>query len=100
MARTEQAGSLNKRDLSDIVAYETGVSRSLAEAGADALFKAIAAALHDGATVRIRGFGTFEVRERKARMGRNPRTGEPVSIPAAKSPAFRPARGLKQAVND
>ncbi len=90
---------MNKRDLSYIVAYETGVSRKHAEAGVDVLFKAIAAALHDGAKVQIRGFGTFEVRERKARMGRNPRTGESVAIPATRSPAFKPAQGLKQAVN-
>ena len=90
---------MNKRDLAYIVAYETGVSRALAEAGVDSVFKAIRAALQDGAKVRISGFGTFEVRDRKARVGRNPRTGETVPIPATRAPAFRAAQALKQAVN-
>ena len=90
---------MNKRDLADIVAYETGVSRARAAAGVDSLFKAITAALQDGAKVRISGFGSFEVRERRARMGRNPRTGEAVSIPATKAPAFKAARALKEVIN-
>ena len=90
---------MNKRDLTLIVAYETGVSRALAAAGVDSLFKAIAAALHDGAKVQISGFGTFDVRERRARTGRNPRTGEAVEIPAGKVPAFRASRVLKESVN-
>ncbi|MCY4371318.1 MAG: HU family DNA-binding protein [bacterium] len=90
---------MNKRDLAYIVAYETGMSRALAEAGVDSVFKAISAALQDGAKVRISGFGTFEVRDRKARVGRNPRTGETVPIPATRAPAFRAAQALKQAVN-
>lgn len=90
---------MNKRDLAYIVAYETGVSRAVAEAGVDSLFNAIGSALQDGAKVRVNGFGTFEVRERKARVGRNPRTGEAIPIPATKAPAFKPAQALKQAVN-
>ena len=90
---------MNKRDLADIVAYETGVSRARAAAGVDSIFKSITAALQDGAKVRISGFGTFDVRERRARVGRNPRTGEAVSIPATKAPAFKPARALKEALN-
>lgn len=89
---------MNKRDLADIVAYETGVSRTLAEAGIDSVFGAITAALHDGAKVRITGFGTFEVRERRARVGRNPRTGESIEIPATKAPAFKASQALKAAV--
>lgn len=90
---------MNKRDLADIVAYETGVSRAVAAAGVDSVFKTIAAALHDGAKVQISGFGTFDVRERRARTGRNPRTGEAVEIPAGKAPAFRASRALKESVN-
>ena len=90
---------MNKRDLAYIVAYETGVSRATAEAGVDSLFRTISAALQDGAKVRISGFGTFEVRERRARVGRNPRTGETVPIPATKAPTFKAAQALKQAVN-
>lgn len=91
---------MNKRDLADIVAYETGVSRARSAAGVNSVFKAIAAALQDGARVQISGFGTFDVRERRARVGRNPRTGEAVSIPATKAPAFKAAQALKEAVND
>ena len=91
---------MNKRDLADIVAYETGVSRTRAAAGVDSVFRAIAAALHDGARVQISGFGTFDVRDRKARMGRNPRTGEPVAIPATRVPAFKAAPALKEAVKE
>ena len=91
---------MNKRDLAHIVAYETGVSRTRAAAGVDSIFKAIAAALQDGARVQITGFGTFHVRERRARVGRNPRTGEAVSIPATNTPAFKPARAFKDALND
>ena len=90
---------MNKRDLADMVAYETGVSRARAAVGVDAVFSAITAALADGARVQISGFGTFDVRDRSARVGRNPRTGEAVSIPAAKAPGFRAARALKEALN-
>ena len=91
---------MNKRDLAHIVAYETGVSRARATAAVDSTFKSIAAALQDGAKVQITGFGTFAVRERRARVGRNPRTGEAVSIPATKTPAFKAARALKEALNE
>ena len=90
---------MNKRDLADIVAYEAGVSRAVAAAGVDSVFKTIAAALHDGAKVQISGFGTFDVRERRARTGRNPRTGEAVEIPAGKASAFRASRALEDSVN-
>lgn len=90
---------MNKRDLAHIVAYETNLTRAGASAAVDALFNAVGAALKDGARVQIAGFGTFSVRERQARMGRNPRTGEPVSIPAAKAPAFKASKALKEAVN-
>ena len=90
---------MNKRDLAHIVAYETGMSRALAEAGVDSLFNAISSALRDGAKVRINNFGTFEVRQRKARVGRNPRTGEAVQVPASAAPAFKASKALKQVVN-
>lgn len=90
---------MNKSDLAHIVAYETKLTRASASAAVDALFNAVGAALKDGARVQIAGFGTFSVRERQARMGRNPRTGEPVSIPAAKAPAFKASKALKEAVN-
>ena len=91
---------MNKRDLADVVAYETGMSRSQAMAGVNVVFETIAGALRDGGDVRISGFGTFGVRERRARTGRNPRTGEPVEIPASRAPAFKPSKVLKDRIND
>ena len=90
---------MNKKDLAYIVAYETGVSRARAAAGLESTFNAISAALKDGVRVQITGFGTFDVRERPARMGRNPRTGEAVSIAASKAPTFRASKSLKETVN-
>ena len=90
---------MNKKDLAYIVAYETGMSRARAAAGVDSIFNAIAAALKDGVRVQVTGFGTFDVRERPARMGRNPRTGEPLPIAASRAPTFKAARSLKETVN-
>jgi len=64
-------------------------------ANVNLVFETIAEALQEGADVRITGFGTFEVRQRTARTGRNPRTGEAVDIPAARVPAFKPLEGPK-----
>ena len=91
---------MNKRALADVVAYETGTSRSLAMANVNVLFETIAEALREGADVRITGFGTFEVRHRNARIGRNPRTGDAVEIPATRSPAFKASKALKDRVNN
>lgn len=90
---------MNKKDLAYIVAYETGVSRARAAAGVDSIFGAITAALKDGVRVQITGFGTFDVRDRPARMGRNPRTGEAVSIAASRAPTFKASKSLKDTVN-
>jgi len=90
---------MNKRYLADAVAYETGTARSRAMASVNLVFETIAEALREGADVRITGFGTFEVRQRTARTGRNPRTGEAVDIPAARVPAFKPSRALKDRIN-
>ena len=90
---------MNKRDLADVVAYETGTSRSQAMASVNMVFETISEALREGADVRITGFGRFEVRRREARTGRNPRTGEAVQIPATRSPAFKPSKALKDHIN-
>lgn len=90
---------MNKRDLADVVAYETGTARSRAMASVNLVFETIAEALQQGTDVRITGFGTFEVRQRKDRTGRNPRTGEAVRIPATRAPAFKPSKALKDRVN-
>jgi nucleoid DNA-binding protein len=90
---------MNRRDLADVVAYETGTPRKQALASVNVVFETIAEALREGADVRITGFGTFKTSHRKARTGRNPRTGEAVDIPATRSPAFKPSKALKDRIN-
>ena len=88
---------MNKTELIKKVAAETGVK----DAGKvlNAALDAIKAELVAGQSVQLIGFGTFEVRERAARQGRNPATGESIKIAASKTPAFKPGKGLKEAVN-
>ena len=90
---------MNKGDLVDAVAGTTGDSKSSAAASVDAVIGAITGALTGGDKVQISGFGTFEVRHRNARMGRNPQTGQAIPIPASNAPAFKPGKALKAAVN-
>lgn len=89
---------MNKRVIVEAVASEAGVNLGVAEAAVDAVVGAISGALAQGDKVVIPGFGTFEVRERAARTGRNPQTGEALQIAASKAAAFKPASALKQAV--
>jgi DNA-binding protein HU-beta len=92
---------MNKSDLVDALASATGMTRADAGRAADALFATngvIASALSGGQRVQITGFGTFETKHRKARTGRNPRTGETIRIAATKTPGFRAGKGLKDAV--
>lgn len=91
---------MNKRMLVETVARRAEMNLTAAEAALDALVEAIGAALAAGDKVVVPGFGTFEVRQRAARTGRNPRTGEPLEIAASKAPAFKPATALKHAVVD
>ena len=90
---------MNKGDLIDAVAGATGDSKSSAAASVDAMFGAITSAMTGGDRVQISGFGTFEVRHRSARMGRNPQTGQAIPIAASKAPAFKAGKALKDAVN-
>lgn len=90
---------MNKKELSDAVAAAFGGQKNMGAAAVDAVFDTIAGALAKGDKVSIAGFGAFEVRDRAARMGRNPQTGEPVHIAASKAAAFKPAKALKEAVN-
>ena len=91
---------MNKRDLVDAVANSSDLDRRSAESAIDAAVEAISGALADGDKVTPPGFGTFEVRQRNARTGRNPQTGETIEIAASKAPAFKPASALKTAVNN
>ena len=91
---------MNKTDLIAIVAEETGLKKKEAEAAVNAVFGGIEKALVKGDKVQLIGFGTFEVRTRKEREGRNPRDPEKtIKIPATKAPAFKAGKALKDAVN-
>lgn len=90
---------MNKKDFVAAIAENAGLSKKDAEAALKATFVTIEKALVAGDKVSITGFGTFEIRERKARTGKNPRTGESVKIAACKAPAFRPSHVLKENVN-
>jgi len=90
---------MNKSDLAEAVGQSFGGNKSMGATAVDAVLGAISDALKDGQRVQISGFGTFEVRHRKARTGRNPRTGDPVEIKASNAPAFKAGKALKDAVN-
>jgi len=89
---------MNKQDLIDSVAERTGLSKREASDTVDAVFGAITEALRGGSKVTLPGFGTFEVRHRAARQGRNPRDGSTIQIAAHNVPAFKAGKGLKDAV--
>ena len=90
---------MNKNDLIATVAGSTGLSKTDAAKAVDGVFSAITNVLKKGQEVRLVGFGTFSVAKRAASQGRNPRTGEKISIPASNQPKFKPGKGLKDAVN-
>ena len=89
---------MNKTDLVAAVAAKAEISKKDAEAAVTAVFASITDALADGDKVALVGFGTFDVKERAARTGLNPRTKEKIQIPASKSPAFKAGKALKDAV--
>ncbi len=90
---------MNKNDLIASVADSSGLSKADAGRAVDAMTASISSALAGGTDVRLVGFGTFSVANRKATTGRNPRTGEAIQIPASKQPKFKAGKALKQAVN-
>lgn len=91
---------MNKAELIAAVADKTGFTKKNAEDAVNATIDSITAALKKGEKVQVIGFGTFEVRQRKARTGRNPRKpGETIKIAASKAPVFKAGKALKDAVN-
>ncbi|GAK04133.1 DNA-binding protein [Geomicrobium sp. JCM 19037] len=91
---------MNKTDLINAVAEHADLSKKEASKAVDAVFDNITDSLKAGDKVQLVGFGSFEVRERASRKGRNPQTGDEIEIPATKNPAFRPGKQLKDAVNE
>jgi DNA-binding protein HU-beta len=90
---------VNKAELIDAVAAGADISKAAAGRALDAMVEAVTKALKDGDQVNLVGFGTFSVRDRAARTGRNPRTGETITIAASKMPGFKAGKALKDAVN-
>ncbi|MGW9103324.1 HU family DNA-binding protein [Priestia megaterium] len=89
---------MNKTKLVDAVATQAELSKQDAKKAVEALFETISNTLAKEEKIQLIGFGTFEVRERAARTGRNPQTGEEMMIPASKVPAFKPGKELKEAL--
>ena len=90
---------MNKSELIASVAEQAALSKKDAEKAINAVVDTISTALAEGEKIQLIGFGTFEVRAREARTGKNPRTGEALQIAASKVPAFKAGRALKDAVN-
>lgn len=89
---------MKKTELVDAIATKAELTKKDSAKAVDALFETIASTLSKEEKIQLIGFGTFEVRERAARTGRNPQTGEEMNIPASKVPAFKPGKELKEAV--
>ncbi len=90
---------MNKGELIEAVASSANLSRADATKAVDAILDSITGTLAKGSAVSLVGFGTFSVKSRAARMGRNPRTGETIQIPASNVPGFKAGKALKDAVN-
>ena len=90
---------MTKAQLIDEVARVADLSRKHAELIIDIFFQSIVNALERGEKIELRGFGSFRIRQRNARQGRNPKTGETVSVPAKRIPYFKPGRELKELLN-
>lgn len=90
---------MNKSELVEAVAESADISKAAASRAIDALVDSVSSALKRGDQVTLVGFGTFTVRERAARTGRNTRTGQSITIPASKVPGFKAGKALKDAVN-
>lgn len=89
---------IGKTDVVDLVATKCKLSKAAADLAVSTVFESIIDSLKNGGSVRITGFGSFSVSERKATTGRNPRTGEKIDIPAANKPKFKPGKTFEDAV--
>lgn len=91
---------MTKADLVEEVSRVTELTRKDSEVIVDQLFDSVIKALKSGDKLEVRGFGSFRVRQRNARVGRNPKTGEKVEVPAKRVPYFKPSKELKDLIND
>jgi integration host factor beta subunit len=91
---------MKKSDLVDAISGKAGSPKAQVQQMVDDVFELIAEGLARGEKIDLRGFGTFSVRDSAARTGRNPQTGEPISIPARRVPGFKPGKELKERVNN
>jgi integration host factor subunit beta len=91
---------MTKADLVEEVSRVTELTRKDSEVIVDQLFDSVIKALKSGDKLEVRGFGSFRVRQRNARVGRNPKTGENVEVPAKRVPYFKPSKELKDLIND
>src|ERR1044071_257750 len=91
---------MTKADLVEEVSKITELTRKDSEVIVDTLFESVIKALRTGDKLEVRGFGSFRVRQRNARVGRNPKTGEKVEVPAKRVPYFKPSKELKDLIND
>lgn len=89
---------MNKPELINAIATKTGIKKTTIGEVIDALTNTVTEELSSGGEVALIGFGTFSVKDRAARTGRNPKTGEPLHLPASKAPVFKAGKGLKEAV--
>jgi DNA-binding protein HU-beta len=90
---------MNKTQLIEAVALKSGMKKKEAEQAVNAMTEAVVEAMKNGEKVQLVGFGTFEVKTREARTARNPKTGEAISVPASKHPAFSASKALKDQLN-
>src|SRR5208282_2550496 len=98
--KNHEEGPMTKADLIDEVSRLAELTRKDSEVIVEAIFDSVVRSLRAGDKIEIRGFGSFRTRQRKARMGRNPKTGEKVEVPAKKIPFFKPSKELKDLVNE
>ena len=92
-------GGMTKAELVDEVADQTGLPKKHAEVVVSTVFESIVDSLKAGEKIELRGFGSFRIRERDSRMGRNPKTGEKVAVPAKRIPYFKPGKDLREQLN-
>jgi integration host factor subunit beta len=98
--KPNQRCCMTKAELVEDVARAAELTKKDAERLVEIVFESIIETLNQGEKIELRGFGSFRVRERGARRGRNPKTGDPVSIPAKRVPYFKPGKELKELIND